>query len=701
MSKEKTKTIQLHKIDVLKKLITYLFFWVVSVLLFDYLLSPTHATLNLSSIYSIKPEYKANKKLIVSAGDLKENKNKLWKREICKRVHALANQVISEGVTVSCREFDTSDFTDSELKNLLRENDYHLRIMRTKDDSLSVDVTNLKRKSQADFETLGWHFRNTVDGRVKKEDAFTKAIANLFLYVGNEEKFKKLVLAAGSVESNKLTFDEKSNLLRDKILGTPLSIDDAMKVFESEGERKKNYLRTAIEVGVALSAGAVGYLVTWKENSVDFDYGFAEGLKKKIITGEAINFDENIKFNNIGHAFAGAIYYGAARSNGFNSLESLLVTFVSSAAWEFFEYQEAFSINDQIFTPLGGYVIGEASYQMTCALLAKDSTFAKAIGYLTNPAIAANHLLDSRSRKQDKFAGQPDCKKPRWSEISLYVGLDNGQKPYETKSNSDLFFGINSKVINIGEYGKNGKEAKLIYDTAMTEAIIEGGTNDGLLDLKVIAKTVMAAYYKKNIKSDENGEIQGYDFLIGVGSAATWNDRGGKEFSKDEDFYGTVNILGLNAHADVYYKGVNFRVDFGIYGDFAMVKSYALNNYKQHMNGDLSQENGNISGKGYYWGYGLTSLAAISLSKGRVRVGYEGQFSASESINSGNRTQGSNPSTFRDSYMMNKFYVNFSIAKNLTFQVSREYYSRSGTVNGSFGASGTETRTMGSLIYYF
>ncbi len=641
-----------------------------------------------------------SKRVLVSVGDLKDNKSKEWKKSTCLQVYTIGNQIVQNGSNVTCREFNTDNFADSDLQRLSSQYDYHLRIMRTADDQIMTDVTNWNRKGDSDFNAVGWNFHNAKDSKVTKEEAFAKVIGNFFLYVDNELGYKAALLVAGIKESNDVVYDEKKQVFKDAITLEPISINKAVDLFENESPRKKNYLRTGIEIGVQLSAAMGIYYKNLVFNQQDFDYSLKSGLKGKFITGDAILFDDNDKMSNYGHTYAGVMYYQTARSNGFNSLESALITFASSTAWEVLEYHEVLSINDQILTPIGGYVIGEATYQVSCALIQKNSIAAKAIGYTINPNLALNHAMD-KAFKGNKYAAQPDCAKSRWSDISVYVGLEQGQKAYEPSKNKDFIAGLDATVVNIADYNKEGSGSKMIYDTAMTKLIVDVNGNQGLLDLRVIAQVTMAAYNQKNLTKDERGQLRGYDFLIGIGSASTWNDRGAAELDKNEDFYGTVNILGATAHADVHTNGFNIRVDFGIYGDFAMVKSYSLEKVREANGGNIDNESSILKRKGYYYGAGASALAAISISKGRYEVGYQGQHSTASSINERNRIEGTSGNTFKDSMHINKIYVSFAVTKNLKLQLSREYNVRSGSVNGNLETRGVETRTMGTLVYKF
>lgn len=657
--------------------------------------------LSLFSLFLFAQESEAalRKKILISVGDIKDNKNVVWKKKTCEQLFSLANNIVEGGVDVSCRSFDTSTFVDPEFNNARDKYDFHMRVTNNPDQTVSMDVTKFHRTHETDFKSLGWNFKDGVNSKLTKEEAMNKAAGNFFFYIANEEAFKAGLLVNGAHESDDIIYDQKNGVFRDKLTQEPISINRAYRIYEGESERKKNYLRTGVEIGVLLSSAMAIYYKNLVYNQVDFDYGLKDGIKKKL-NGEAVLFDDNDKFSNYGHVYAGVLYYQVARSNGFNSLESFLISFASSTAWEFMEYHEVLSINDQILTPVGGYVIGEATYQIACALIQKNNIAAKALGYTLNPAMATNHGID-KVKSGDKYASQPDCKKPRWSDISVYVGLENGQKAYDPKEHKSTVYGMDATVVNIEDYQKEGQSSKLVYDTAMTKMLVELNGNQGMLDMRVIAQVVAAAYHQKNLGRDEKGQLRGYDIVLGIGSGTAWNDRGSAYKEANEDFYGTIDVLGASAHANIHYKGFNIKADFAFYGDFTMVKSYALSKFSA-ANG-LDGQASTIKEKGYYWGMGTTTLAAISASKGRVEVGYNGQFSKTRSINGKRRLEHeiTTDDTFRDSLMTNKVYINYKLTKSLTLQLAREYNLRKGSVNNEYQNEGTEVRTTGTLIYKF
>lgn len=633
------------------------------------------------------------KRVLVSVGDLKEKNDFQYKKSLCERVYSIANQVISNGANITCRQFETTTFVDKELNSLNSKYDFHLRIMRNKNNQLSVDVTNWKRFHQTDFKSLGWNLKDGEKSHITKEDALSKVLANLFSYVENETAFKAGLLVNGAHESDEIYYDQKNGLFKNKLTGEAMSVNTAYSLYEGESERKRNYLRAGVEIGVLLSSAMAIYYKNLAFNAVDFDYTLGDGIRKKL-TGEAIRFDDNDKISNVGHAFAGVLYHQVARANGFSPLEAFLIDFATSTTWEFLEYHEVLSINDQILTPIGGFVIGEAAYQMSCALIAKGGIINKALGFAATPALGVNALMD---RKKENKGMPADCTKERWSKISAYVGVDKGKKFYNPNDYKTTSYGISSEVISIPLYDQEGKTQGVIVDTALSKVLVE---MNQLNDFKLVAEVASAAYYKKNMQKNSKGELEGYDFILALTHGYSHNDHGTAEDTKTEDFYGSVNLIGATAHVNARIRGVQIRAEVGFFGDFAMVKSYAVENYVDAGH-DLKEESSVIRKRGYYWGLGGTAVLNLSATMGRFEVGASYRDSYASNIAGGDRLDKNNPSAFRDTYEDLEFYVSVRLTKKLSIKLANETITRSGSVNGQYKTTSSDVRTTGSLVYLF
>ncbi|MGM9703808.1 MAG: DUF3943 domain-containing protein [Prevotella sp.] len=111
-------------------------------------------------------------------------------------------------------------------------------------------------------------------------------------------------------------------------------------------------------------------------------------------------------FNYILHPYAGATYYMAARSCGFNAWQSLLYcTCISTIGWEFGieAFMERPSIQDIFITPLVGSAIGEMFYKLKRNIVAN--------GYqLGGSSLLGNitvFLIDPVNEVIGLFAGNP------------------------------------------------------------------------------------------------------------------------------------------------------------------------------------------------------------------------------------------------------------------------------------------------------
>lgn len=116
------------------------------------------------------------------------------------------------------------------------------------------------------------------------------------------------------------------------------------------------------------------------------------------------------KTNQLGHPYAGSMYYGFARSAGLNYWESLGYTFAGSALWEIAGENTPPSRNDQIATGIGGTFLGEVLFRLSDLVLAHDDIppFWRELGAaVVSPATGFNRLAFG-----DRFKGLFDSHHP-------------------------------------------------------------------------------------------------------------------------------------------------------------------------------------------------------------------------------------------------------------------------------------------------
>ncbi|GGF96734.1 MULTISPECIES: DUF3943 domain-containing protein [Cysteiniphilum] len=107
--------------------------------------------------------------------------------------------------------------------------------------------------------------------------------------------------------------------------------------------------------------------------------------------------------NYIGHPYAGAIYYMAARDSGFGEFESFLYSaFISTFFWEYGveAFAEVPSIQDLIVTPVGGWLLGEYAFiplyryiEQNNGELIGSQTLGSIVKFVINPMFDLSHLF--------------------------------------------------------------------------------------------------------------------------------------------------------------------------------------------------------------------------------------------------------------------------------------------------------------------
>ena len=108
------------------------------------------------------------------------------------------------------------------------------------------------------------------------------------------------------------------------------------------------------------------------------------------------------------------------------------------------------------------------------------------------------------------------------------------------------------------------------------EAII---AEDGFDSVNVFAKTIWAAYHRQKITRGQPGDVTGYSFLVGAASAFAYTTYETDEFT---DWLAAVHVLGPSVELTFFHQDGYVRFGMDIFGDFAMVRSFAFEKYKEN-----------------------------------------------------------------------------------------------------------------------
>jgi len=138
---------------------------------------------------------------------------------------------------------------------------------------------------------------------------------------------------------------------------------------------RRSYGWAAIHVlGLNVGFSALGLLV------FDKDYlKISPGSVWDNVSGSWAWDDDAFTTNQFGHPYFGNLSFNAARSNGVGFWGSALASFASSLFWELVMETATPSINDQLFTPAGGIILGESLFRTAEAIRWRSDAFASRV----------------------------------------------------------------------------------------------------------------------------------------------------------------------------------------------------------------------------------------------------------------------------------------------------------------------------------
>jgi len=203
---------------------------------------------------------------------------------------------------------------------------------------------------------------------------------------------------------------EKKELFKDSANGQPTKsplIDTTVKnkygdLLDDDTAYNKKYpvFRPAIQV-----MGINGFLMGFDRYVLKADYahiGF-QTWKDNLKQGWVWDADR-FGVNFIGHPYSGSLYFNAARSNGYNYLQSVPFAVGGSLLWEYFGENTRPSYNDIINTPINGIFFGEILYRLSSNILddrtrGSERVFREILAGIIDPMRGLNRLLQGKTSR--------------------------------------------------------------------------------------------------------------------------------------------------------------------------------------------------------------------------------------------------------------------------------------------------------------
>ncbi len=424
--------------------------------------------------------------------------------------------------------------------------------------------------------------------------------------------------------------------------GTPLSCDlftlsasgrqghppSGREGTDPEARIKKKWGRAILQTGAFLSYSTIRYWLRYKDFVEDWQYELTwKDQARRFFTTEALRFDSNCFSINWTHGLAGALYYQMARANRLTWLESTLMTTAGSLFYEYVgEWREVISINDMIFTGLGGFPLGEAWYQMGAYFHSRKSLFPRVLGFL-NPFVELNRWLDRKDPAAGIYA------EPGWHGMEIMAGW----RRYATSGRATVdaaLLGFDMRLVHVPEYGRPGVFRRTLRDTAISEMALEmalrrrlgsdiearGGLDE---DVNFFTRVVGWASYRQDI--DELS--RGHAVSFGLGSAFTYLRRRPTAYDAQSlkvkidpppeepvdfrDKVSVVHIIGPVLDWTVFGRGWKLRSVTDAYLDFAMAGSAAVNQVSRVRT--IQGLKTTLNYYGYHYGFGTSFSTRVDL----------------------------------------------------------------------------------------
>ena len=394
------------------------------------------------------------------------------------------------------------------------------------------------------------------------------------------------------------------------------------------------FLRASLESAVLLGVGAAQYWADGSTNSRDWDYEWSwETWKAKLVTFEAVRYDDNSLFLNVGHSASSGLFYLLGRGAGLGVGHSLLVATAGSLAWEYaVEFKEVVSINDVILGSVGGLALMEPVHQIGELLNRSRPTWGKwTLGTIFGFAGKLNRALyddlpPSHADSYDRFGFAADV------EHRFAADLGGGQLEPERGADAVGAWGaeVVAEICSLRRDPAAGPIVESVTDAPLISAavsVLQGP--DGTHELRVVTGVVVTGVHRR-------GAIAGWgtSVLAGLGSGFEYTS-GPSAGGGETDHLAILNVAGPVVEVVATRSGAALRAGVALYADFAESEAYAFRGFREAA--PSATVRSTLELHGYYHAWGATAAAHLELRLGQWELAIEGRRHWLDSIDSRDR----------------------------------------------------------------
>ena len=292
---------------------------------------------------------------------------------------------------------------------------------------------------------------------------------------------------------------------------------------------------------------------------------------------KAIGFDTNLNTtNHFLHPGAGALIYGFSRVNGLSVPQSFGVATLSSLGWEFLlEWREKVSLNDLVYTSVGGVPLGEFFQHLSAYLNSGPPNG----GW---PQQVAATSLGFPHRVHAWIDGEPPRSKAPLDGLGFSSAYAHGFRlAYEYGALSNDVgdggglhrFVLDAELVHMPGFLREGRVDRSFDGGNFTEMHLRLGQGQtGLEEADLHAMATLFGHYDQDFRRGAGG-LYGRGFLIGVGSELRFHK---SHLLGRHDQLSAIRLLG--PHAGLWASAGPLRVKLlgDMHVDFASIYSLAF-----------------------------------------------------------------------------------------------------------------------------